>query len=65
MEPAFILEFSPISGDATEVSARLQSFGTVDMYFVERTGPAVIFDTTNLMIAEFKQQLADELRVLI
>ena len=65
MEPAFALKFSPVSGDATEVSARLQAFGTVDMYFVEKTGPAIIFDTTNQTIATFKQHLIEDMKVLV
>ncbi|OLC61015.1 hypothetical protein AUH73_08205 [archaeon 13_1_40CM_4_53_4] len=65
MEPAFALKFSPVSGDATEVSARLQAYGTVDMYFVEETGPAIIFETTNQTIATFRQQLIEETILLV
>jgi len=65
LEPAFALKFSPVSGEETEVTARLQSYGTVDMYFVESTGPAIIFQTTNQIISRFKQELINEVRLLL
>jgi hypothetical protein len=64
MEPAFELKFEPASGATTWVSARIQAYGTVDQYFDTETGPAMIFETTNQAILEFKQQLMGELRVL-
>ena len=64
IEPAFVLKFSPASGSTTEVFARLQAYGTVDMYFDEKTGPAIIFEVTNQDIAEFRQQLIAETKTL-
>ena len=60
MEPAFVLEFSPASGSTTDVSARLQAYGTVDIYFHSETGPAIIFEATNQDIAVFRQQVIAE-----
>jgi len=65
MEPVFVLKFSPASGDATEVSAQLQAYGTVDMYFMVDTGPAITFETTNQTISAFRQQLIEEIRILV
>lgn len=65
MEPAFVLKFSPASGSTTEVSAHLQAYGTVDMYFDEETGPAILFEAANQDIAEFRQQLIAETKALV
>ena len=62
---AFVLKFSPASGDATEVSAQLQAYGTVDMYFMVDTGPAITFETTNQTVSAFRQQLIEEIRILV
>ena len=64
LEPAFELTFSPASGNTTEVSAHLQAYGTVDMYFDTETGPAITFETTNETISRSRQQLIGELKVL-
>ena len=64
MEPAFGLTFSRASGSTTEVSARLQAYGTVDAYYDTQTGPAITFETTNETISRSRQQLIDELKVL-
>ena len=65
LEPAFVLKLSPASETTTEVSVRLQAYGTVDMYFNEDTGPAIVFEASNRDIAEFRQQLISEAKSLI
>ena len=64
-EPAFELKFSPASGSTTEVSALLQAYRTVDMYFDTETGPAILFKASNQDIAEFRQQLIAETKALV